>query len=231
MAKIVVLISVMCWTACAGGPPRLRPAARATASAAAPGAVRAAEDGVELIAQVNAWPGDPQLAREVIPIRVWIRNGGPADVRLRLDDVMLVAADGSRSAALPPIGPVHLARGVVPTVQEPSFEAAGFMVAPHLAYAYPTLQAYQGPYDYETGYFLRYRDAAEARVREHPEALRLGIPEGVVKSGGRIEGYLYFEPVEASDADKGLVRLQADLETTEEAELSVLSIPFVLADE
>jgi hypothetical protein len=218
--------------ACASGRPQLTPSPRATASAAAPGAVRSEDGGVELIAQVDAWPGDPRLARDVIPMRVVIRNGSPEQLRLRYDDIMLVAADGSHYAALPPIGPDHLTReqNARRTVPDPTFEHTGFLVAPYLAYAYPTLPAYSEAYDYEQGYFRRYEERAEAVLRDDPQALSLGIPEGVLQSGGAISGFLYFEPVDSSDADKGLVRLHADLEAADASELATLSIPFAVED-
>ena len=214
-------------------PQQLRPAPRAIASADAPGAVHAADEGVQLVAQVNAWPGDPAVARESIPIRVWIRNQSPEALRIRYDDLMLVAADGSHYAVLPPVGPDHLTseQGVRRVVRDPEFQQSGFSVAPYLAYAYPSLQVYGGEFDYETGYFRRYREASEKRVRRDPLALTLGIPEGVLQSGGEIRGFLFFERVEPGDAEKGLIRLHADLETAEAEDLAVLSIPFAMEDE
>lgn len=71
--------------------------------AAEPNSAQASDEGVSVLMQANAWDGYPRtLERDLIPIKVTIRNTGGHDVAIRYEDFALVTANNHHYSDIPP---------------------------------------------------------------------------------------------------------------------------------
>ena len=84
-----------------------------------------------VVAQAGAWPGQSDVKKKVTPLRVRITNGSNQQIRVRYEDLALVAVDGTRYSAIPP----RAARTMGPSAANAAHELrqdfgyAGFLVA------------------------------------------------------------------------------------------------------
>lgn len=225
-------LALITWTAGCAIPTKLRPAPGADAAAWLDQAAVSEIDDVEVVAQANAWPGDPEVATQVTPIRVKLDNGGDEAVRVRYQEFALVAEDGTRYAALPPFRidgevtervTVHDADPVF----DPRFVHDDYFISDTVGPTwYPNYAVYAGPFDRDVYYYDHYHEYWLDRDLPTPAMLANVIPEGVVGAGGSVEGYLYFEKVD-NDHDK--VRFRADLVSADDNDVfGEVSIPFVV---
>ena len=226
----VTVIALLNVVGCAR-PVTLRPAPGATdAEWMAQAAVSQVED-VKIIAQGDAWNGDPDIVQYTTPVRVVIENGSTQPVRLRYQEFALIAADGTRYGALPPYGIEGEVTERVTVrhsgpVYEPLFVHRGFRVASYTSPVYPRLTAYGGNFMYDPYYYDHYHDYWVDYDLPTRNMLRSALPEGVIDPGGRIEGFLYFERV---DDEHAQVRFRSDVVNAETGDMmGEVSIPFVV---
>lgn len=185
-----VLGSGLILFAAACGHGRLVPARSATIVPGAPGAAFLVEGGVRCSADALAWQGRPgDLPTSVTPVKVRIVNTSGKPIRLLYQDFALVGKGGRKYPAVPilPLDPDDSAPRL-----DPIYASTKFFVAPRFHGVYPGLDAWSKPLDRDDDLYERayHRWGPEPRSRQ---ALRMGMPEGVLDDGGVISGFLYFE--------------------------------------
>ncbi len=256
--RTTVLLAVLGLGACATTY-SLRPAAGGETG-------RSSAGGITLLADAEAWSGQPyDLPNYLTPIAVRISNRGASDVRINYADFSLVDEQGFRYSAINPYtgtsqqAPVGSAGEPAPDValvlppwaREPAAEArcvqatpvaahvAGrtghvvvergqrFFVHPPARYAF----RYYDPWPYgwaEPPYYGTYvypwNDSYYPGTPSN-DVLRLGLPEGVVRAGGQISGFLYFQ--NASQRANNL-RLTWTVRGPDGKTVAVLHVPFVV---
>jgi len=222
---------------CSGGQ-TLIPAASATKAAGLRRAAIASDRDVVVVVQSDAWPGQSRVLDQVSPLRVRVTNGNSKAIRVRYEDLRLIAADGTGYVALPPNPPqvdgdVHgdANAGAKPnqTKQRQNFSYSNFELSPQLASAYPGLELYRGEFDYDPQYYDKFAHAWHAQWLPDDEVKSWALPEGVLQSGGYVEGFVYFQHVAAN---KGVVRFDGQFAQAEDAKrtLAKVAIPFVVED-
>lgn len=147
-------------------------------------------DGVRVTVNGNAWKGEPSNLQNVMtPIRVTIVNNSTEPLSIRYSDFALVTENNLR---VKPIAPYNL-RGSVPGPAQPitpSFAYSGFWVSPYYSRFYgPAFAPWPGyfPYGYYDTVWVQFPIALPTE-----DMLEKAIPEGVLRPGGRISGFLYF---------------------------------------
>ena len=197
-------MALLALAGCAG--PNIAPAKNAHQLQGVDNAAIASGGGVQVIAQTSKWPGDTDITGHVTPMRIKLSNNTSAPVLIRYEDFKLVAKDGTTYVAIPPrqIQGVVRKQEVGPVT--PMFTYSGFMVAPYYGYAYPAVPVYDGPFPYDSAYYDTYYRYWRTVPLPTPEMLSRALPDGVLESGGRIDGYLYFQKVPKSEQ---LVQFQA----------------------
>jgi hypothetical protein len=191
-------------------------------------AIRAEDQGVQLTAMADAWDGRKDVLSEVTPLRVVIRNDGSEPVQVRYKNFSLVAKDGTRYVALPPMqiqGTVEARASNV----TPRWAATGYELAPyyHGVYGeYTPITA--GPFAYDYDYYDAYYPEWINMELPTPEMLQRALPEGTLKPGGQVDGFVYFEKV-GSNADQ--VALKASFVDPQSNNTEAkLSLPFKVED-
>lgn len=188
--------------ACGCASAALSPSPDAQAVPGLPGGAQAEVAGIRIVAEVDAWPGDRRVLAHVQPVRVTIENRAAVSVRVRYDDFVLVAANGRRYPALPPVrvegelfSPM-LSMGFTP-VGAPGFTYQRFYLAPYFAPLYPGVPVYRRRYlFYDPGYYAFWYTDFTRAVRPSVEVLAMALPEGVIEHDGRVTGFLYFRTVD-----------------------------------
>lgn len=188
-------------------------------------------EGVRVTAQPGQWPGDVPISREVLPIEVTIQNDSDKPLRLTYDQFTLEGADGRTLGAMPPFeisGDVQdpvLARRYG-TIVRPEFGFdRSFLVAPYYADVYPSLGVVEGPWDYDPFYFERHYGFWRRADLPTPEMLSRALPEGELRPGGEVTGFLFFQPLRDEIDD---VTFRAELvNAANRYRFAVASIPFV----
>lgn len=189
-------------------------------------------NGVQVTALTDAWQGREQIRHEVTPLRLIIENEGDKPVALQFRNFSLVASDGKKYAALPPMkieGEIADSRVVMGPVS-PTWTARGFDVAPY--YSASTYGAHApvgvGPFALDYSYYDTYYPSWDGLELPTTEMLQAALPEGTLKPGGRVDGFLYFEKV-SSDVDR--VVLNASLVAPDKGEqIAAVSLPFEVDD-
>ncbi len=231
----IAMASALCVVGCGKPNAQLKPARPAQLADNLESAAVAEVQDVELIAQTGTWPGHPQALDFATPVRLTIYNHGAKPVYFRYPDVTLVGPTKDY-AALPvyhaPTGaPLGSTRNYPPSVREHhSFlELNDFYVAHPFHGHHPTLPTYDAPlahdWNYHDKHFAYWKDATLPTLEMRTYAL----PEGVLESGGRVSGFVYFERVEAR-AREDRFSLQLDVRTPGNRRLGVARIPLVSAD-
>jgi hypothetical protein len=213
-------------TACAHGQGSSKTAADDSPQAipAGPGAnvaVRTVE-GVRLYARGDAWDGSPaNLGSTVTPLAVRIENRSGGPIELVYERFALVAADGREFYPLPLLPLSHPSPAAVSL--QPTYQPAGFFIAPRFARTYPRLPAWQSRLVRdESLYRLDYRKWSDGLPSA--DMLLKGLPEGVLEDGGSISGFLYFDGEARGQRD---LTLQADLSAGDgERRVALIEIPF-----
>src|SRR4051812_18382004 len=157
---MVGLLAVL--VGCSSASHNLKPAASATKAAGLKNSAIASEHDVVVVVQTRAWPGNSSVTKAVTPLRVRVTNGNEQPVRVSYQALHLVAADGTRYAALPPVTPrpstePTAGRAAKTRPYAQNFTYSGFQIAPHLASAYPGIETYRGSFDYDPQYYDKYQ--------------------------------------------------------------------------
>jgi hypothetical protein len=201
----------------------LRPGPSARVIDGAPGAAYSVAAGVRCSADVGAWRGRAaDLAGDVVPVKVWIKNGSGRAIRLLAEDFVLVGKSGHSYRPIPVL-PLGDAEGPAPRDVEPMYASSKFYVAPRLHGVYPTLEPWRTPLQRdEQLYDRQYR--RWGKHRPTVEMIRMALPEGVLDDGGMISGFLYFEnPVD----EESRVTFQADFGRDDgSGTVAAVEIPF-----
>lgn len=217
-------------TACAALP-ELVPAPEARlAPGPAAGAVGEAA-GVQVVARPDQWPGPAPIAMHVTPMRVTIENKGSAQVLIRYSEFVLEGPAGKAHSALPPFdirGSVSLpvlGPGYGP-ILTPGVTASGFFVSPLYGSLYPGFPVMDTPFPYHPYYYDTFRDYWVRYELPTPDMVQFALPEGRLDPGGKVDGYLYFEKLEAS---AGPVEFRMNLVGAQDRQaLGAVRIPFRL---
>lgn len=210
-----------------GGPVRLQPAATALQAREIEDAVLGRDRGVEVIAQAGDFPGNVPIEEEVTPLRVMIRNRSEGPLQVRYSAFRLTLPGGVEFHAIPPTEVSGVVELTSPGLQ-PGFGYADFYTAPYYGRYFTGIEPYAGPFAYDGAYYSTYRPYWEmTAVLPTDDMLERALPEGVIDVGGSVDGYLYFEKV---NADEGTtVTLKVELRSASDHEVVTrLSLPFVV---
>lgn len=162
-----------------------------------------------------AWRGNPtDLGHVMTPVSVTIENKSPYPVRVAYADFALVGGTGFRYAAIAPMpgrAPVsdlgiegsevafadyHPAAPVRSRPARPwvyrSQPNVQFYVAPHYRYWHPGVSVWSAPFPYDRYY---YSQSQWTQQLPTADMLSLALPEGVIQSGGHVQGFIYFQSV------------------------------------
>lgn len=183
--------------------------------------------GIRVLVRSNAWKGDPpNLEDAFTPIQTNITNQSPNPLRMRYNDFALVSDTGFRTTPLPPhrIGG-SVVRTVAQPVYAPAFAYDRFWVAPYYGrYWGGYIGPWGGPFWWDTGYYGTYY-ATWREPLPTEDMLEKGIPEGVLGSGGRISGFLYFQRIPPEVRQVNFTANFIDAETEET--IGTIDVPFV----
>ncbi len=219
---------------------QLRPLANAETVAGDKEAVATENAGVRLVADGDAWRGNPgNLEQRVTPVEVRLENHSGRPLRVKYGDFALVGESRFRYSAIPPLA---LRDTAVSQAPETGTGGAG-----SVGLAWSTGW---GPYSSRYGYgYGRGRGrfwgwpggfydpfwgspfyGPYAYPYRHPEPLptqdmlNKALPEGTLEDGGTVVGFLYFQGVADREAS---VTLQAKLVDANTGEaFGSLGIPF-----
>lgn len=218
--KFSVLICAVVLAGCAN---TLEPAPSANTVPGPGEGAMARASGVSMVARAGVWDGNPRnLAQRLTPLRVTFTNNGSVPVRIRYNELMLVA-QGRAYKALPPLE----IEGTVTRTVTPAYPAAGFGYAPYYHQYLPATSLYSGAFGYSTPYWNRYGPVLRKVDLPTQDMIDRALPEGVIEPGGSVSGFLYFPGIEG---DVKRVRLRADLINANNGEALVsLNIPFVVS--
>ncbi|MEZ4599598.1 MAG: hypothetical protein R2940_07400 [Syntrophotaleaceae bacterium] len=204
----------------------LKPAPSATTVPRLEEAARSSVGGVKMIAQADEWPGPVDVKEVVTPVRVVVENNSGQPLRIAYTEFALVAPDGRRFSALPPFQIEGEVSQTATAVVDPIFGYRGFEIAPGYGPYYPGIGTYREPFYYDPYYYGTYRPYWVQIDLPTEEMIQRALPEGVLNSGGRIDGYLYFE--DDSD-DVGSVTFRADLVNARKGtSFGEIRIPFIV---
>lgn len=185
----------------------LRPALAAQEISGQPNAAAASDAGVHLTADMQAWEGNPPtLDQVVMPIQIAIENASTHPLRVRYSEFRL------RGPALDyrPLPPRKLVYGEVTVTEDPilvpRIVSERFRVAPHLYPNFPGFDRWNLPWEDDPGFYAT--QYAKWKVSlPTVDMIDRAIPEGVLEPGGRIVGFMYFEPLRP-----GLDRVRLDFD-------------------
>lgn len=196
-----LLALVILGLGCVSGPP-LAPAAGTTTVRGAPAAAVGTSDGVRVIADADAWRAIPRHIGVAIPMRVRIENQSSHPLRIRYDDFTLDVAGGMTLAAVRPLDvqgrawvdasdayPGEYAGGSGYALYGPPLYHSGFFVAPGYHRYYPGLSPWSGAWGWDAWGWAPPSWPVELPTRD---MLVQAIPEGVLKEGGIVDGFIYF---------------------------------------
>lgn len=199
--------------------------------------------GVRVDVKGDAWKGDPSnLGDYLTPVLVEITNDGHRPMQVRYSNFGLVGQSGFRYAALPPFQPMGTAYGdrgrpdggVAPAaatpVAPPARHAAHreFFVAPYQAAYFGYFAPWPYPFAFDQFYWGQYY---YSWVEPLPtkEMMNDALPEGVLKPGGSIGGFVYFQNVAPREGRLTFVANLVDAET--QGTMGEIRIPLVTARE
>ncbi|HEX6135921.1 MAG TPA: hypothetical protein VFZ24_18250 [Longimicrobiales bacterium] len=225
-AALLPVLLIPTLFSCTPNRPDLAPAPGAMPAPPGPGAgAMATEAGVTVEARAGAWRGLPEnLEAESIPLLVEITNDSEHTIRLRYNDLMLVAPDGRTFRAIPPF---RVEGEVAQRVDVPAFEARGFRIAPYLSRWYPRYTVVRREFLFDPLYYNTYVPQFLQIDLPTADMIQMALPEGVLDPQGRITGFVYFEDVE--DLDIPSVDFTVKLIDAESGnQFGTVRIPFVV---
>lgn len=208
LVRIVTLLAI---AALAGGcatRTRLEPAPMETMESSGDLCIGGCE-GVQLIADPDAWKGTPEIADKVTPIKITVQNNHGSAIRVLYRHFALIAPDGKRFSALPPFemkGSVEVASPPAAS-GSPAFRSHHFFVSPHHHAYVPGVPMAGEPFPYDRFYYDRYYGAWEEIELPTDHMKAAALPEGDIRDRGEVTGFVYFEKVEGVEK----VELHMDL--------------------
>lgn len=175
------------------------------------------------------WPGGPGVRDDVTPLQLTLMNGSKVPIRFRYESFQLRGAKGERFAALPPFR----IKGTAQRYEmehdygplSPGFEYRGFEVWGPYGSFYPSVpsdQRYQLDTTYYDSHYPYWQRVSVPLPTQ--EMLEWALPEGVVKPGGSLTGFLYFEHVPEATEKVELEVSIIDADTGQER--GTVRIPF-----
>jgi hypothetical protein len=199
-----VLTAAAIVLAACGRNPELVPASGANVVQGPGESAIAADAGVRLTVQAQAWDADPANLHEVMtPLRVELFNGSDQPIQVRSQEFQLVTSSGERMPAIPPY---DIDKTVAQRVEVP--------------HAYP-----YDPY-YHYGYYDDYFWDTVVIDLPTDQMVAFALPEGVIEPGGNASGFLYFDDI---DEDETRARLEMHLVNAGTgAQFGQIQIPFTV---
>lgn len=189
----------------------LSPAPAANKVAGMEEAARSTIQGVTVLVQADGWPGPLHIEEEVTPLKIRIDNDSGQPVRMRYNEFTLIGPNGASFAALPPSQIESELSVMTDAPGEPygtGFYHRYFAVAPYHVTLYPNIDPYTGRFPADPYYHSAYYSYWADVDLPTPEMRQRAIPEGVIRSGGSLDGWIFFERV---DDDLPKVVFRADL--------------------
>jgi len=178
--------------ACASSP-RLAPAPITNTTPGVGLGATATQAGVTVEARTGAWDGTPaNLKSHVTPVLVTITNGSTVPLRVRYNELWLMAADGQRFPAIPPYDVQGTATQRVTAYAYP---VTGFTVAPYLSTYYPGLTPVTTAWAYDPLYYGAPVTALRQLQLPTADMVQKALPEGWLAPGGSVGGFVYFQRV------------------------------------
>ena len=194
-------------------------------------------DGINIITKVNYWKGNPEIKQYVTPVYVTITNKSSKPLKISYEQFALLSPHGKRFSALPPfevrgeVSNPYLFQNYTP-ILDPDFTYHGFLIAPFYSSIYPEIPVCSSSFYFDPLYYnsyYNYWDQMEYDLPT-PKMIDNALPEGVLKKGGEITGFLYFEKINNVKANK--VDFKADLIDSKTGNnFAVISIPFSVVSE
>ncbi len=182
-------------------------------------------EGVQLIADPDAWTGTPEVVDEVTPIQVTVKNRHGSAIRVLYNHFALIAPDGKRFSALPPFeikGSVEVAAPPAAS-GAPAFRSRHFFVSPHHHAYVPGVPMAGEPFPHDPFYYDRYYGAWEEIELPTDYMKSAALPEGDIRDRGDVTGFVYFEKVEGVEK----VELHMDLMEADDGTIfGRIRIPF-----
>lgn len=187
---------MLCSAALIGCATTIKPAPQAQKVSGRENAAAATVEGVRMVAQTSEWPGPVPIQQRLTPIRIRIDNNSGQPLLVRYSDFSLVNTRHQLYAALP----LYHIKGsvsqfVAPSLVTPGFAYHRFYVAPQLSRTYPSIPPYNGNFYYDPLYESRYNDYWHDAPLPTATMWQKALPEGVIDSGGSVQGWLYFEKI------------------------------------
>lgn len=199
-------------------------------------------EGVRVYADGNAWRGDPlHLAQVLTPVSITLENRSQRPLRVSYADLRLVGSSGFVYPVLAPmpgrstvssieggeemivLADYHPARPVPRAPRYPRFRHNRFYVAPHYRYFYPGYFAWPSAFAYDPGYYDRVTWPSELPTAD---MLAEALPEGVLQSGGSVQGFVYFQHIAERESQ---VRLELKLVGADNNQsFGAVALPFVV---
>jgi hypothetical protein len=197
--------------------------------------------GVGISVAANAWEGDPKnLPELVVSLQVTIANNSGKPLRVSYRDFTLAGSSGATYPAIPPVKPrgqvgasslssrFELASFRPARVQQlllAAYAGRRFYVAPHLSSFYPGFEPWPSTFPYDP---LWYEQVYALWPKSLPtqEMVSKALPEGALKDGGDVVGFLYFQkPKKESHVQFEMALVDA----SDGQSFGEVRIPFVLS--
>jgi len=180
-----------------------------------------AVDGVRCTAEVDAWGGPSDgLPKFVTPVKVRVLNTSGKPIRVLYEDFVLVGKSGRKYRPIPVLPSDPDPKGAPIT---PTYASWNFLVAPRAHAAYRTIEPWPKPLPRDQNFYERqYRRWGQSRPSL--DVIRMALPEGVLREGGVIAGFLFFEsPIAREDR----VVFEAKFDDSDSPEnVAFMKIPF-----
>lgn len=192
MKKVIGVGFVVLLSACAQ-PKAIVPGP--SAKKTGPTSAQTQVEGVQITADGDAWKGSPPTSQELVPVLVTINNESEHPLKISYDAFSLELSGGFHLAPLPPYR-VAQESAVESAPAAPDFYYSSFFVSPWYAPFYPGFAVWPDA----LGSGFDYNGAYGGWPAEPDETvLSRAIPEGVLDSGGKLSGYLYFASPHADE--------------------------------
>lgn len=207
-----IITALLLAAGCGAGPTELAPAGKADRVLGPEREAYAEVAGVRFYVDGDAWPGRDQIARRMTPVRVRIENGAPVPILVRHGHFALTDEGVRRFLTVP----AYRAPDAMPQpiVSDRRIMASGFL-------AVPEDDAFYTAPESAAGIVLQDAHLPVEEMR------RYGIPEGLLRPGGFVEGFLFFEHV---PEDAGRVLFRADVTRLDGTRVGTALVPLVATE-
>lgn len=181
-------------------------------------------EGVELVANANAWKGTPEIVEQVIPIKVVVRNKHGRAVRVQDRHFSLVTDTGQTYAAQSPDQIKGEIRVASPGYYAgPSFYYHSFAAPPVFGY-YPGVPGVVEPFYYDPFFYSRYYNYYQEMALPTKDMVSDALPPMDLPDGGEVSGFLYFNKIE----DASQANLKMEIVETDGTRVGTISMPFLV---